>query len=178
MAQEKAPRLVKAQFILFGVLLLVFFVWASRSCNRSTADAETEQITNEATIRADSLAALLAATQANAPAQPPADNGVQRDTMRGGQMQLIRERITPLYVTIDNLAMRKGPGVNFEILARLQLYEEVKFLNEVTLTRDSIKLGTVTAVEPWVKIRNEKGRDGWVYGAGVEYYKYKFEGID
>jgi uncharacterized protein YgiM (DUF1202 family) len=176
MAQEKAPRLVKAQFILFGVLLLVFFVWASRSCNRSTAEAEIDQITNEATLRADSLAALLAATQANTPPQPT-DNSVQRDTMRGGQMQLIRERVTPLYVTIENLAMRKGPGVNFEILDRLKLYEEVKFLNEVTLTRDSIKLGTVTAFEPWVKIRNEKGRDGWVYGAGVEYYKYKFEGI-
>lgn len=177
MAQEKAPRLVKAQFILFGVLLLIFFVWASRSCNRSTAEAETEQITNEATARADSLAALLEATQTNTP-PPPVDNSVQRDTLRGGQMQLIRERVTPLYVTIENLAMRKGPGLNFEILSRLKLYEEVKFLNEVTLTRDSIKLGTITAVEPWVKIRNEKGRDGWVYGAGVEYYKYKFEGLD
>lgn len=178
MAQEKAPRIVKAQFILFGVLLLVFFVWASRKCNRSQEDIATEQVTNEATERADSLAALLEAANTPPPAAPPVDNSVNRDTIRGGQLQLIRERVTPLYVTIENLAMRSGPGLNYEILGRLKLYEEVNFLNETTTTRDTIKLGTVTAVEPWVKVRNHKGRDGWVYGAGVEYYKYKFEGID
>lgn len=176
MAQGKAPGMVKLQFIMFGVLLLVFLIWANRQCTSTQNEFEEEQVTNAAEERADSLAALLEA--ANGGAEPAADDQVNRDTLRGGQMQLIRERSTPLFVTIDNLAMRKGPGLNFEIITRLKLYEEVGYMNEVTLTRDTIELGTVTAVEPWIKIRNEKGRDGWVYGAGVDYYKYKFEGID
>ena len=176
MTKEKAPGIIKMQFILFGVLLLVFLVWASRRCSSTQNEFERERLATAAEERADSLAALLDAANADAP--PAAANPVNRDTLRGGNMRLIRERSTPLFVTIDNLAMRQGPGLNFPIITRLKLYEEVGYMNEVTLTRDTIELGTVTAVEPWVKIRNEKGRDGWVYGAGVDYYKYKFEGID
>ena len=95
-----------------------------------------------------------------------------------GQIQLLREKRTPLYVTIENLALRKGPGVKYQALERFTLYTELGFLDEVTQNVDTIQLGNIIAVEPWVKVRSPKGRDGWVYGAGVDYYKHKLEGVE
>lgn len=164
MSSEKPAGLVKAQFILFGVLLFVFLIWSARKCSRSTAP-----VAEPATV--DSL---------QVPQQPaPASGGVARDTVRGGQVQIVKEKISPLYVTIENLAVRTGPGQKYEIMDRLKLYDEVSFMHEVTDSLYTIKLGSqLTTTEPWVKIKTRKGREGWVYGAGVRYYKYKLEGVE
>lgn len=176
MAQEKASRLVKFQFILFGVLLLIFFVWANRKCTRS----QTQALEDRYQALSDSLAqaAEAAAPPPPAAAPVPQANTTQRDTIRGAQMQIIRDKTTPLYITIENLALRQGPGLNYEILDRFKLYEEVNFLHEVTDSAYTLKLGQITTTEPWVKVRSRKGRDGWVYGAGVDYYKHKLEGVE
>ncbi|PSR13155.1 MAG: hypothetical protein DA408_10425 [Bacteroidetes bacterium] len=176
MTKEKSSGLVKIQFVVFGILLLVFLVWANRQCSRSQQSIEAEQRAMElAQANKDSLALLAA--QPPAPAMGSA--AAATDTIGGGQMQIIREKRTPLYVTIDNLALRKGPGVNYEILDRFPLFEELSFLNEVTDSMYTIKLGTnLTTIEPWVKVRSRKGRDGWVYGAGVDYYKHQLPGVD
>ncbi|MGB3800765.1 MAG: hypothetical protein WA952_13200, partial [Lewinella sp.] len=63
------------------------------------------------------------------------------------------------------------------IIGRLGLYEPVTYMNEVTDSLFTINLGEVTPTEPWVKIRLESGKQGWVYGAGVSFYKYKLEGV-
>lgn len=177
MAKEKASGLVKTQFILFGILLLIFFVWANRKCTRSQSQL---QVLEEQYQRMnDSLQqAETAPPPAAAPTATPRQEPTRRDTIRGGQMQIIRDKVTPLYITIENLALRQGPGLNYEILDRLSLFEEVSFLNEVTDSSYTLKLGQITTTEPWVKIRSRKGRDGWVYGAGVDYYKHKLEGVD
>lgn len=173
----KPTRLVKFQFILFGILLLVFFIWAGGQCSRSQAEIVTdEQLKMQAMV--DSLAKLQAATEEHTQNKPRVNDGISRDTIRGGQMQIIRERKTPLFVTIQGLALRGGPGLNHKIIDRLKLYEEVNFLNEVTDSLYTIKLGNITPTEPWVKIRSQKGREGWVYGAGVDFYKRKLEGVE
>jgi hypothetical protein len=79
-----------------------------------------------------------------------------------------------LYVTIENLNLRTQPNVSGKLLGRLQLYEPVTFLNEVTETTQQVTLanGEVTN-EPWIKIRTQKGVNGWVYGAGINFYKKK-----
>jgi len=180
MTQEKPSLAVKFQFILFGFLLLVFFIWAGGKCSRSQAAIETERSNevNELQIR-DSLAQIEADNRAaQRRVQQKANDPVKRDTLRGGQTQIIRERITPLFVTIEGLAMREGPGLNNKILTRLSLFEEISFMNEVTDSLYTIKLGTITPTEPWIKVRSRKGQIGWVYGAGVDYYKRKFEGLD
>jgi len=52
------------------------------------------------------------------------------------------------------------------------------FLNEVSDSTDIISLGEgIIANEPWVKVRHYKGNEGWVYGAGVHYYKMKYPGL-
>jgi hypothetical protein len=79
-----------------------------------------------------------------------------------------------LYVTIENLNLRTQPNVSGKLLGRLRLYEPVTFLNEVTETTQQVTLanGEVTN-EPWIKIRTQKGVSGWVYGAGINFYKKK-----
>ncbi|MEZ4985471.1 MAG: SH3 domain-containing protein [Saprospiraceae bacterium] len=172
MQKEKSPKLVKMQFILFGLLLLVFFIWANRKCTRSQAAYQQEQ---QVTVQDSTLQDPTAATTPP-PATPP---GTVMDTLRGGQLQIIREKVTPLYVTIENLALRKGPDQRFEVIERLKLFEEVNYLQETSDSLYTIKLGeTLTTTEPWVKVRTRKGRDGWVYGAGVDFFKRKLEGVD
>jgi hypothetical protein len=79
-----------------------------------------------------------------------------------------------LYVTIENLNLRTHPNVSGKLLGRLHLHEPVSFLNEVTQTTQQVTLanGEVTN-EPWIKIKTQKGVTGWVYGAGVSFYKKK-----
>ncbi len=181
MAKEKASGLVKVQFILFGALLFVFFIWANRQCTSSQSQNEMEALEEQYQQMSDSLAQVRRTEQnspAARPAAPPPNNATRRDTIRGGQMQIIRDKVTPLYITIENLALRQGPGLNYEILDRFKLFEEVSFLNEVTDSAYTIKLGQITTTEPWVKVRSRKGRDGWVYGAGVDYFKHKLEGVE
>ena len=182
MTQEKPSSAVRFQFILFGVLLLVFFIWAGGKCSRSQDNIETERIAAaETEVLRDSLALLEAARikqEKAAVVARAANDAVSRDTIRGGQMQIIRERTTPLFVIIEGLALREGPGLNEQIISRLKLYEEISFMNEVTDSLYSIKLGNITPTEPWVKVRSKKGRIGWVYGAGIDFYKRKLEGVE
>lgn len=179
MAKEKASGGTRFQFLLFGLILLTLIIWANRQCTRSQSEYAQERRTEELLQqRLDSLEQAATRPTNNTTNQQAEAPSINRDTIQGGQMQIIRERSTPLYVTIDNLAMRKGPGLNFEIVDRLPLYTEVNFLNEVSDSIHTIKLGNITPSEPWVKIRNLKGREGWVFGAGVDFYKYKLEGVE
>ena len=146
------------------VFFLAFTFWAISRCNatkekyRQEAEAAvTDQIT------AAEQAAVLAIDSTEQEEAPPPTAS--------------RDRGTPLYVTIDGLNMRTEPTLNSEVILKLDLYEEVYFQNEVTPFRDSISLGNVMAYEPWVKVKHRKGREGWVYGAGVHYYKMKLQGL-
>lgn len=174
-SEKKSSTVVRMEFYIFAILMLVLLIWAVRKCSRGQTDLEAKAATG---AQLDSLArdtAAAARAAADAPATAP---GIRADTIGGGNLRIIREKITPLYVTIDGLNMRSGPGLNHEIVDRLGLFDEVVFLNEVTDSLYEISLGKITPREPWVKIRSPKGRVGWVYGAGVDYYRYKLEGVE
>lgn len=182
MADTKPSGLIKFQFLLFGLLLVALLIWGSGKCSRTLDDYESERMAETiAQLRADSLARaeVDATAQPNNPLTAPSrEPTTQADTLRGGNIRVIRERTTPLYVTIENLALRAGPGLNYQVVDRLKLFDEVNFLQEVTDSLYEIKLGSITPREPWVKVRSAKGRDGWVYGAGVDFYKYELEGVE
>ncbi|MCB9333816.1 MAG: SH3 domain-containing protein, partial [Lewinellaceae bacterium] len=80
-------------------------------------------------------------------------------------------------VTINGLKMRKEPNLKSGVVTRLKLDEEVFFLNEKSEKRDTINLGYETVAEYWVKVRTKSGKDGWVFGAGVHYFKMKRKGV-
>lgn len=82
-----------------------------------------------------------------------------------------------LYVSIDGLKVRKEPGLKGETLESLKLYEPVTFLNKKTEWTQEISLGVEKVTDHWVKVRTQTGKEGWVFGAGVHYYKTKRQGI-
>ncbi len=82
-----------------------------------------------------------------------------------------------LYVTIDGLKVRKEPGLKGDAVTKLELYQPVFFLNQKTEWTQEISLGTEKVTDHWVKIRTASGKEGWVFGAGVHYYKMKRKGV-
>jgi hypothetical protein len=81
-----------------------------------------------------------------------------------------------LYVTIDGLKVRKEPSLKGAMVTKLDLYQQVYFLNQKSEKTETISLGTEKATDHWVKIRTKEGKEGWVFGAGVHYYKTKRKG--
>ena len=82
-----------------------------------------------------------------------------------------------LFVTIDGLKMRKTPGLKGALVTKLDLYEQVYFLNKKSEKPEEISLGYEKVTDYWVKIRTKSGKEGWVFGAGVHYYKMKRKGV-
>jgi hypothetical protein len=82
-------------------------------------------------------------------------------------------KYSTLYVTIDGLNLRKAPSLKSETIEQLGLYEAVSFLNKKSEKPEEVNLGTETVTDYWVKIRTKSGKEGWVFGAGVHYYKVK-----
>jgi uncharacterized protein YgiM (DUF1202 family) len=84
---------------------------------------------------------------------------------------------TMLYVTIDQLKMRKEPGLKGKSIGQLDLYSQVYFTGERTDWKQEISLGKEKVTDCWVKIKTKEGKTGWVFGAGVNYYKEKRKGV-
>ncbi|MEI2765572.1 MAG: SH3 domain-containing protein [Dermatophilaceae bacterium] len=73
--------------------------------------------------------------------------------------------------------MRKQPNLKGEVLETLKLYDPVSFLNQKSEKAEEISLGLEKVTDHWVKIRTKAGKEGWVFGAGVHYYKMKRKGV-
>ncbi len=84
---------------------------------------------------------------------------------------------TMLYVTIDQLKMRKEPGLKGKSIGSLDLYSQVYYTGQRTDWTQEISLGLEKVKDRWVKIRTKEGKEGWVFGAGVNYYKEKRKGV-
>jgi hypothetical protein len=87
------------------------------------------------------------------------------------------ESYTTLFVTINNLKMRKEPNLKAALITRLKLDEQVFFLNQKSEKPEEINLGFETVTDYWVKVRTKSGKEGWVFGAGLHYYKMKRKGV-
>ena len=78
--------------------------------------------------------------------------------------------------TFDKLKIRSEPGLKSKVLGELPLFSEVYFMDEVTDSVYTVSLGKEIAEEPDIKVKTQRGTVGWVYGAGVNYYKKKRAG--
>lgn len=164
MEKNAKGLLPKVEVIIVAVFALSFLVWIVPKCggNRLPEDelpagllADSTQVEPAAKDTVAKPAAPVATTTAPARTEP---------------------QYSKLYVTIEGLNLRGQPGLKSPVLAKLPLFEEVYFLNEVTDSTTEVSLGYEKAREPWVKIRTKKGQEGWVFGAGVNYYKKKTPG--
>ncbi len=189
MATSKPNNARLIPFILMSLVTLIFLFWAMQQCTSRDGDyamiAEEEarqtyidsvrRVEQDARIQAEIDVEAEARAQAllRARTQPlPGDSVV-----RIPEAQKVIERVTPLYSTINGLNVRSGPSMKNGVITRLSLYDEVIFTGEVTDSLYSIDLGEITPTAPWVKIRLKDGKEGWVYGAGVSYYKFQLKGV-
>jgi hypothetical protein len=163
MSDKKTSVLPKLEMIIIGIFLVSFMIWAVSKCSRTRQEIlseNPEEQIDPQQAEADSLARLAA----------------KQDSLEAARRQAqkkTRSEYTPLYVTIDDLNVRNAPALDAEVVDQLPLFEEVLFLNEWTEFTTEVNLGRGMATEPWIKVRTPKGHEGWVFGAGVHYYKEK-----
>jgi len=172
---SKQPSLLpKIEILIVGVLFLIFLIWSISKCSATRKQlAEQEAAEAREQARLDSLDELESKAAEDF---VPLDTSVR--PIKKPAPEKTTERVTPLYVITPALNMRTGPGLRFKILERFQLHDELLFLGEVTDTTQQIDLGEIVTDEPWVKVRSPKGNEGWVYGACVDFYKGKLNGVE
>lgn len=188
MAKKKKSLLPGLEIMIIIVFFVSFMLFAIPRCNEKrleyastdAADApaatvEEEDLTASADPTPDSI--LVPATTAVPAATVPIATAPVLQTPATVPATNMNAA-TRLYVTIDGLNIRSGPSLDSSILNKLVLFEEVHFLNEITPFTEQISLGASMADEPWVKVKTKRGGEGWVYGAGVYYYKRKYPGMD
>lgn len=154
--------LPKMELLIIIIFFFSFITWAVSKCSAKQASynhprkEETKQPERAAT---DDITEQV--------------NSDEKDSNRNNKMPIKTEKITTLYVVLDGLKLRKGPNLDSTIIKTLPLHSEVYYLNELTKFKQKINLGDRIAIEPWIKVRAYTGHEGWVYGAGVHYYKQK-----
>lgn len=170
MANKKKDKILpRVEMIIIGVFAVSFMIWMISRCNTNRGqliEDETQTLTVE-----EEEALSPAAQVRDTPTAKKEEEAKPEPPKR--EISTIKEKIVPLYVTIDDLKLRDKPNLQGRVLTSLELFEEVTFLNEITEFRQKLNLGFEIAEEPWVKIKTERGYIGWVYGAGVHFYKKK-----
>lgn len=169
MAQKDRSLLPRVElWLILGSLIFIVF-WAATQCSQTRRSYRDREAAQRRRDHEDSLAAGLITRRDTAARPAPAASG-SSPASAPSRMRL--------YVSIKKLKMRDQPGLNGKLLGELPLHEEVYFLNEVTRYKQAINLGKQIVEEPWVKIQTQRGQVGWVFGAGVHYYKTTHPGAD
>ena len=187
MTTKKKSILPRVEILIVAIFFLSFIVWAASKCN-ATKSLYQEQLlegTEESTVESESTEQESETTTTELPAPNAAagstttTSAASTDSAPSPTPALTTSSsisyATKLYVSIDGLNMRRGPSLDSAIMLKMPLFEELTFMNEVTDSTERISLGDEIANEPWVKVKTPKGHIGWVYGAGVHYYKRKRE---
>lgn len=168
--KKQSFQLPNTEVLIVLVLVFSFITIAVFRCNstkRSYQEIE-EQVERDEDTVAEETSGVATTTPA---ATPPASTASEPTATYTPPPAPPTSIISKLYVTLEDLNLRTGPHLDSTSIARLPLFDEVFFMNEVTDFTQRISLGPEVADEPWIKIRTRKGRIGWVYGAGVNYYK-------
>lgn len=193
----KKSLLPSFDVIFIGVFFAFFLMWMVPRCmdTKSKLQEETDgvraqidsldKVMDSLLIKpkvvnvTDTAKAVLPATTTTASGATPSTTAPTTSLSTQAKLKNLSPKDLPgkLYITINNLKLRKSPHLDSIVIATLPLYEEVFFLDEVTEFTQQISLGYEIADEPWVRVRTKKGKDGWVYGAGVHYYKKKRDGV-
>lgn len=160
-AKKLLPRI---EFLIIAVFFIGFFAWAISRCNSTRSQLTTR---NEQERRADSLLQAENTAEILQKARKDSIAAIKK----AEEPKVVRERVTPLYTTVDGVNVRREPKLGAPVVSKLELQEEVTFLNEVTDFKQELTIEGQQFNEPWVKVKTQAGRIGWVYGGTVSYYK-------
>lgn len=167
MSEKKAGLLPRLEFIIIAVFFIGFMLWSVSRCNAtraSYAQEDQEELQADSLMRAMNEMAIIEKARKDSLARANAE-------LKQEEKAAERERYTPLYTTVDGVNVRREPKLNAKVVSKLELNEEVSFLGEVTDFKQEIKVEAELKNEPWVKVKTQAGRIGWVYGGTISYYK-------
>jgi len=74
-----------------------------------------------------------------------------------------------LEVILDNVRLRDAAGLKGKEIGRLAKKSKVIFRGVFSDFTDKIKLRGIQYDDPWLKIKTDKGIEGWIYGASVRF---------
>ena len=163
--QEDGGVLPKIELLFIFIFFLVFITWAMSKCGSAQAEYAKEANGN--------MAPTEVKEEPEEENKTPSTEIAEKPTTKKVVPPVKVEKRTVLYVLLDGLKLRKGHHLDSSIVKTLKLNDEVYFLGETTNFKQRINLGDRIAVEPWIKVRTYTGHEGWVYGAGVHYFKPK-----
>ncbi len=172
------------EVIFIVVFLLCALAWAFSKCSTTPSTTSSTEPENE-----EELVSPAAADNPLSPTYdlgeeennngsastfvpPPPSYGNTEVVGRESNEAAVRKSYTPLYVTLQDLKVRKGPSRDSSILAQLNLHDEVKFLEKRTDFREKISNGVEVMNDPWLYVQTQKGHKGWVYGGGVHFFMW------
>lgn len=78
---------------------------------------------------------------------------------------------TILYAWVDKLRIREQPTTKSKIVVEVKEGTSFTYLNEKTDYKERINLRGTLFNEPWLKIKTDNGKEGWVYGGAVKFYE-------
>ena len=76
---------------------------------------------------------------------------------------------TKMLIGLDQLRLRSTPGEKGDEIAFLKKGTVIYDTGEVSNFTTRIKLRGIWFDEPWIKVKTEKGIEGWVYGGAVTF---------
>ncbi len=167
MGQAERKGIPRIEVIISALFFLIFTIWAIGRCSSTRrVYQQKEERRKFLQMEEDSIKRLLAEKRrqdsvARLPISVPTTTGTSSTAL------------SRLYVVVNGLKVRRSPSLDAEVISQLKLFDELYFMDEVTDFTQEINMGKAIANEPWVKVQTREGRSGWVYGAGVNYYKRK-----
>ncbi len=169
MSKKKKGILPRIEILIILIFFFSFIAWAISKCNAKKLFYEQTEQSEDLTAPEDSLIDYTITPKP----LPQKEEVIQKEAAAKNP----QAEFTKLYITIDRLKLRTGPSLDSTVIYEFPLFEQVYFMNEVTDSTYQLSLGKEMADEPWVKVKNNRGKIGWVYGAGINYYKKKREGV-
>jgi hypothetical protein len=90
------------------------------------------------------------------------------------QLVVKASNLRPLYIVIDSLKLRSRPQLDSSFIRYLAYDEIVYDMGEQTQYMQTIRYSMdEVRTEPWIKVRSKQDEIGWVFGAGVSFYRKK-----
>ncbi len=141
------------------VIAAIFMIYALSKCSNCGKSKTAENSTDSTQVNP----AVTQTTSTPAPAPVPVIEPTSNvPASLNGKL--------PLYVVMDSLKIRRGPSLDSVTIGILRK-DVVAFYAGRSANPTTVKLEGKEYREPWVEIITVDGRKGWVYGAGVHFYR-------
>ena len=138
----------KIEIVVIVTLLLLLIVWLVPRCGGGNKNSVNTPV--------DSLATQSTPQQTNEQTQ---------------NTSIANTGVGKVFASADTLNVRAQPYLNSPVIDRIMRGNEMFFIGQKSDFKQKIRLEGIDYNEPWVKIRTQEGKEGWVFGGGVRFYK-------